>query len=122
MVFIERGQPSQFDPWGMEHRITDLTNVTKFFGVAMLIVGGIISALGFIISTQLSSQNVATTQTIVAKSVSPKSIALGNTLNEVQSVMGNPIKIINLGTKVIHIYDDMKIIYDDGKVSDVKLT
>lgn len=44
MVFRERGPRTQFDPWGMEERITDLTNVTKVFGVAILIVGGVISA------------------------------------------------------------------------------
>ena len=35
--------------------------------------------------------------------------------------MGNPDKIIDLRTQVIHIYKDMKIIYVDGKVSDVQL-
>lgn len=47
MVFREHLPPSQFDPLGMDERITNLTDKTKFFGVAILIVGGIISAVGF---------------------------------------------------------------------------
>jgi len=102
-------------------RTTDLRNVSMFFGVALLIVGGIISAVG--ISQFMSTQPPApTTQPVVTQSVSPKSVELGDTADEVQSVMGQPDKIINLGERVIHVYQDMKIIYVDGKVSDVELS
>jgi hypothetical protein len=105
-------------------RTTDLRTVTLFFGLALLIVGGIISAVGFsqFTSTQPTTPPAPTTQPVVTQSVSPKSVALGNTLDEVQSVMGQPDKIIDLGARVIHVYQDMKIIYVDGKVSDVELS
>ncbi len=105
-------------------RTTDLRDAAMFCGVALLVVGGIISALGFSksTSTQPTMPPAATTQPVVTQSVSPKSIELGNTPDEVQSIMGQPDKIINLDARVIHVYKDMKIIYVDGKVSDVQLS
>jgi hypothetical protein len=93
-----------------------------FFGVALLIVGGIISAVGFsrFITTQPATPPAPTTQPVVTQSASPKSVELGNTSDEVQSVMGQPDKILNLGVRIIHVYKDMKIIYVDGKVADVQ--
>lgn len=109
---------------GSTERFTDLRNVALFFGVALLIVGGIASAVGFsqFKSTQPTTPPAPTTQPAVIQSVLPKSVELGNTPDEVQSVMGQPDKIINLGPRVIHVYSDMKIIYVDGKVSDVQLS
>src|ERR1044072_1224984 len=103
---------------------TDLRDAAKFCGVALLIIGGIISAVGFsrFITTQPTTPPTPTTQPIVTQSTSPKSVELGNTPDEVQSVMGRPDKIINLGAQVLHVYKDMKIIYLDGKVSDVQLS
>jgi hypothetical protein len=99
--------------------------VNTFFtvaGVINLIVGGICFAVGLSRSfAQQSKLSKPTPQPNVTQAVSPKRVTLGNTLDEVQLVMGNPNKIINLDARVIHIYDDMKIIYDDGKVSDVQL-
>jgi hypothetical protein len=125
LLFVEPGPPSRFDPWGLgNQKITDLRNVAMFFGVALLIVGGIISAVGFnqFTSIQPTTPPAPTAQPVVTQSVSPKSVELGNTPDEVQSVMGQPDKIINLGARVIHVYKDMKIIYVDGKVSDVQLS
>jgi hypothetical protein len=125
LLFVEAGRPSQFDPWGWgNQRITDLRNVARFFGAALLIVGGIISAVGFsqFMSTQPTPPPAPTTQPVVTQSASPKSVEIGNTTDEIQSVMGQPDKIINLGARVIHVYKDMKIIYVDGKVSDVQLS
>jgi hypothetical protein len=112
------------DGLGGREQITDLRDVAKFGGVALLIVGGIIAAVGFSqsTSTQPTSPPTPTTQPFVTQSVSPRSVELGNTPDEVQSVMGQPDKIINLGARVIHVYKDMKIIYVDGKVSDVQLS
>jgi predicted RNA-binding Zn-ribbon protein involved in translation (DUF1610 family) len=103
---------------------TQLKDLAFFGGIAFLVVGGIISALGFskFRSTQPTTPPAPTTQPVVTQSVSPKSVELGNTPDEVQSVMGQPDKIINLGARVIHVYEDMKIIYVDGKVSDVQLS
>jgi hypothetical protein len=48
------------------------------------------------------------------------SIALGDSIDVVTAKMGNPTKIIDLGAKKIYTYPDMKIIFLNGKVSDVE--
>jgi hypothetical protein len=105
-------------------RTTDLRTVTLLFGVALLAVGGIVSAVGLMqfISSQTASRLEPATKSNVAPSVAPKSVALGNTIEEAQSVMGQPDKIIDLGERVIHVYKDLKIIYVGGTVSDVQLS
>jgi hypothetical protein len=50
----------------------------------------------------------------------PKTIALGQTKDEVVAAMGQPQKMVNLGAKEIYIYPDMKITFMNGKVSDVQ--
>jgi hypothetical protein len=50
----------------------------------------------------------------------PASIDKGMTTDQVQSAMGKPDKIVNLGTKTIYYYKDMKVIFLGGKVSDVQ--
>lgn len=46
---------------------------------------------------------------------------LGFVIVAVVKPQQRPDKIINLGARVIHVYMDMKIIYVDGRVSDVQL-
>ncbi len=50
----------------------------------------------------------------------PPTIALGQTTDEVTGLLGQPEKIVNLGTKQIYIYKDMKVTFIKGKVSDVQ--
>jgi hypothetical protein len=47
-------------------------------------------------------------------------IALGQTEDQVKAALGNPTKEANLGAKKIFYYDGMKVIFKDGKVSDVQ--
>ena len=125
LLFVEHSSSGPNDIFGMGiERTTDLRSVALFLGVALLIVGGIVSAVGFsqFKSTQLATPPAPIIQHTVTQSLSPKSVELGNTPDEVQSVMGQPDKIIDLGPRVIHVYKDMKIIYVDGKVSDVQLS
>ncbi len=49
-----------------------------------------------------------------------RTVALGQTPDQVKSILGAPDKIVNLGTKEIFVYKDMKVIFVDGKVSDVQ--
>jgi hypothetical protein len=51
---------------------------------------------------------------------STKSVDLGQTPDQVEAALGKPDKIVNLGSKMIYVYKDMKIIFVDGKVSDVQ--
>jgi hypothetical protein len=50
----------------------------------------------------------------------PKTIALGQTTAEVLEILGQPTKIVNLGAKQMFFYPDMKVIFTNGKVSDVQ--
>ncbi len=50
----------------------------------------------------------------------PVSIEKGMSFDEVESAMGKPEKRVTLGTKQIYYYKDMKVIFINGKVSDVQ--
>jgi hypothetical protein len=50
----------------------------------------------------------------------PKTIALGQTKDEVAAILGQPDKVANLGTKEIDYYPDMKITFVKGKVTDIQ--
>jgi hypothetical protein len=47
-------------------------------------------------------------------------VALGQTTDQVTAILGKPMKTANLGPKVIYYYDGMKIVFKEGKVSDVE--
>ncbi len=51
---------------------------------------------------------------------SAPTIALGQTPDQVTAIMGEPQQIIDLGAKKIFKYPDMKIVFNNGKVSDVQ--
>jgi len=50
----------------------------------------------------------------------PASIDKGMTTDQVQAALGKPDKIVNLGTKQIYVYKDLKVTFVNGKVSDVQ--
>jgi hypothetical protein len=50
----------------------------------------------------------------------PAQIEKGQTPDQVKASLGNPDKIINLGTKLIYVYKDIKVTFLNGKVSDVQ--
>jgi hypothetical protein len=54
------------------------------------------------------------------EAASTKSVELGQSPQQVESILGRPDKIVNLGAKKIYVYKDMKIIFVDEKVSDVQ--
>jgi hypothetical protein len=49
-----------------------------------------------------------------------QTISLGQSTTDVTAAMGQPLKIINLGTKTIYQYKDMKVTFKAGKVADVE--
>jgi hypothetical protein len=53
-------------------------------------------------------------------SAPPKTIALGQTTDQVVAILGQPQKIVNLGAKQMYFYPDMKVIFTNGKVTDVQ--
>ena len=50
----------------------------------------------------------------------PQTIQLGMTTDQVQSSLGKPEKIFNVGSKQIYVYKDVKVTFLNGKVSDVQ--
>ena len=50
----------------------------------------------------------------------PQQIEKGQTPDQVKAALGNPDKIVNLGTKLIYVYKDLKVTFLNGKVSDVE--
>jgi hypothetical protein len=55
------------------------------------------------------------------ESGSPASIELGQTIDQVQAAFGTPVRVANLGSKVVYYYDGgMKVVFVDGRVSDVQ--
>jgi len=50
----------------------------------------------------------------------PVQIEKGQTIDQVKAAIGPPDKIINLGTKQIYVYKDIKVTFLNGKVSDVQ--
>lgn len=57
---------------------------------------------------------------IAAPAAPPTQIELGQTVDQVTASLGQPQKIVDLNTKLIYIYKDMKITFKSGKVADVQ--
>ncbi|MGD0901296.1 MAG: hypothetical protein ABR924_00015 [Terracidiphilus sp.] len=55
-----------------------------------------------------------------AAPAAPASVSLGQTQDEVEAEMGQPTSKALLGSKVIYNYNGMKVIFKNGKVSDVQ--
>ena len=67
-----------------------------------------------------SPAGAATPAAAATNQAAPATIALGQTTTDVALNRGKPKQIVNLGPKAIWVYDDMKIIFINGKVSDVQ--
>ncbi len=50
----------------------------------------------------------------------PAQVELGQSIEKVQSILGKPEKVVDLGAKKIYLYKDLKITFVDGVVSDVQ--
>lgn len=75
----------------------------------------------------LSTSDVASLQNTIgeflkleAEATAPKTIALGQTFAEVEAILGKPTTIIDLGARKTYVYPNMRVIFTDGKVSDVQ--
>lgn len=55
-----------------------------------------------------------------APAAEPQTIEKGQTPDQVQGSLGKPDKIVNLGSKQIWVYKDLKVTFVNGKVSDVQ--
>jgi hypothetical protein len=50
----------------------------------------------------------------------PQTVEKGQSPDQVEAALGKPDKIVNLGTKMIYVYKDLKVTFLNGKVSDVQ--
>jgi hypothetical protein len=57
---------------------------------------------------------------IATPAAPPATISLGQSIEEVTGIMGQPKSIVELGAKKIYVYKDMKITFNGGKVTDVQ--
>jgi hypothetical protein len=54
------------------------------------------------------------------KEAHTQTVELGQTPDQVKTALGAPEKVIKLGPKEVYVYKDMKVVFVDGKVSDVQ--
>jgi hypothetical protein len=50
--------------------------------------------------------------------VQTKTVELGQTIEQVEQILGKPQKILKAGAKVIYVYPDLKVTFENGKVAD----
>jgi hypothetical protein len=55
-----------------------------------------------------------------AQQAEPQSIQKGMTTDQVEAALGKPEQKVDLGTKQIYVYKNLKVTFKDGKVSDVE--
>jgi len=55
-----------------------------------------------------------------APPAAPQTISIGQTISQVVEILGQPLQIIDLGSKKTYKYKDLKVIFVNGKVSDVQ--
>jgi hypothetical protein len=57
----------------------------------------------------------------VAQPVPPTTtLSVGQSPDEVKAILGNPANIVSLGTKQIYVYKDVKVTFNNGKVTDIQ--
>ena len=50
----------------------------------------------------------------------PPTVTFGQTIDQVESIMGKPASIARTPTKTIYVYSGLKVIFENGKVSDIQ--
>jgi hypothetical protein len=66
------------------------------------------------------AEQQAVTQGADSVGGAPPTLSLGLSIDEVRAIQGEPEKIVDLGSKRIYVYKDLKITFIDGKVSDIQ--
>jgi hypothetical protein len=101
-------------------------NTTDFAQIQQTIGEVFAFANGPNTGTQANPESVAPSGAQVAQQAPPApppeplKIELGQNTDQVVAGLGQPDKVVDLGSKKIYIYKDLKITFVDGKVSDVQ--
>ena len=127
------GSPSDFDPMPYRAALTfqypkGYWNNTSYAQIQQAISEVFAFANGPDTSMQPNPEPVAPSGTQFAQQPQPApvpqqepvKIGLGQTADQVVAGLGQPDKVVDLGSKKIYIYKDLKITFVDGKVSDVQ--
>jgi hypothetical protein len=127
------GSPSDFDPMPYRAALTfqypkGYWNNTGYAQIQQAISEVFAFANGPDTSMQPNPEPVAPSGTQFAQQPQPApvpqqepvKIGLGQTADQVVAGLGQPDKVVDLGSKKIYIYKDLKITFVDGKVSDVQ--
>jgi hypothetical protein len=70
--------------------------------------------------TEAAADTSGTAPPVAATAAEPPTVGLGQTPDQVKAAMGQPKSIMDLGAKKIYVYPDMKVTFNDGKVTDIK--
>ena len=86
-----------------------------------VLLGSLLGAgAGFLAARSLTPRSMMLATTKEAKVTSPARVERGATLEEVETIFGKPEKVVCLDAKTIYVYRDLKVIFADGKVTDVQ--
>jgi hypothetical protein len=66
------------------------------------------------------SDSSASSPAPAAAAASTATVSMGQSMADVERIMGKPKSIANLPTKTIYVYDGLKVVFVNGKVSDVQ--
>jgi hypothetical protein len=89
-------------------------------GLDVLAVGEVLSGIEEWFSTDgISSPMTGVVNSGVSKG-NPMTVHLGQLSEEVVTILGPPSKIFLLGPKTVFVYQDIKVIFVDGKVTDAE--
>jgi len=67
-----------------------------------------------------TAQNADSSEQEADQQPDPQTIHLGQSIEQVLNALGKPNKIVDLGSKQIYVYNDIKVTFVSGKVSDVQ--
>jgi hypothetical protein len=67
-----------------------------------------------------NQQQPAAAEQPTADAPPPATVEIGQTVDDVIGILGQPTKIINLGLKQIYVYKDLKVTFIKGKVTDAQ--
>lgn len=80
--------------------------------------------MGYLQTADFADVKKAINAAMVAESeyqeAGPATVTLGMTPAQVESVLGKPAKVVDLGNKKIFVYADIKVTFLDGQVTDVQ--
>ena len=113
----------------MEHESTNACTVARFARRGGNRPGGSKTKIRFKFDKQPDAYNPATVMEMFAftfaeskEDLAEKTteLMLGMSIEDVVQLKGNPLTRVNLGAKTILSYDDIKLIFQDGGLSDAQ--